>query len=420
MKRSPRDPRRATRSPQPPLAGVCIVAIEQFGAGPFATLYLADMGAEVIKIEDPNIGGDVARYVPPGQSGSDSLYFEAFNRGKQSLALDLKTEGGREVFERLVARADAVFNNLRGDQVERLGLTYETLGAINRRIVCVSLSGYGRTGERATLPGYDALIQAEAGWAALTGEPDGPPVKSGLSMVDYAAGLTAALALMIALFDVQRTGRGRDVDTSLYDTALGLLTYPATWYLSRGIMTERQPMSAHPSVVPFQFFRTADGYIAIACPKEKFFLALTEAMSLLELASDERFSSFAARQEHRGELLGILGERFRQRGTDEWIGRLRGRVPCAPVRSLADALEVDALQERNILASYSHPTLGDVRSVGTPFALGGFEPAYSAGPQLDGDRERILQELGYSGEEIEALEKDGVFGSHDRLEGGHG
>jgi crotonobetainyl-CoA:carnitine CoA-transferase CaiB-like acyl-CoA transferase len=299
----------------PPLDGVRIVAVEQFGAGPFATLYLADLGAEVIKIEDPNMGGDVGRYIPPGQSGTDSLYFEAFNRNKRSLLLDLKNPSGQVLFRRLVAGSDAVFNNLRGDQVERLGLTYAALRDVNPRIVCASLSGYGRTGKDRKRPGYDALVQAEAGWAALTGDPDGPPVKSGLSLADYSAGLMAALGLMVALFNAQRTGHGCDVDTSLYDVALAMLTYPATWYLSAGIDSPRAAMSAHPSVVPFQFFATADSYIAVACPKEKFFRALAVAMDLPALLDDARFESFAARAEHRGELLDVLESRFRRHTT---------------------------------------------------------------------------------------------------------
>jgi crotonobetainyl-CoA:carnitine CoA-transferase CaiB-like acyl-CoA transferase len=167
-----------------PLQGVRILALEQFGAGPFGTLFLADMGAEIIKIEDPAAGGDVGRYVPPAQHNRDSLYFEAFNRGKRSLALDLRNPAGRRVFHELVGRSHGVFTNLRGDLPDALGLTYEKLSPINPAIVCVSLSAYGRHGERATWPGYDALVQAEAGWASLTGDPDDPPTKSGLSLVD--------------------------------------------------------------------------------------------------------------------------------------------------------------------------------------------------------------------------------------------
>lgn len=398
-----------------PLAGVRIIAVEQYGAGPFGTLYLADLGAEIIKIEDPGVGGDVSRYIPPGRVGTDSLFFEAFNRGKRSLALDLKAPAGRAVFERLVATADAVISNLRGDQAERLGLTYEVLGGINPAIVCVALTGYGRSGPDARLPGYDALIQAGSGWASLTGAPDGPPTKSGLSLADYIAGLTAALGLVVALFDARRTGRGRDVDTNLYDSALAMLSYPATWFLSSGFVTERREMSAHPSVVPFQFFVTADGHIAVASPKEKFFRTLVLAMDLPDLAVDPRFADFEARDQYRAELISILSARFAERTTGEWLERLRGRVPVAPVRSMEEALDVTELRERSMLAEYRHPAFGTVRSVGLPLTMGGFEPSYAPGPALGADGEAILRELGYDEAAAAELRADGAFGraTHD-------
>lgn len=407
------DPAIAARSGprHAPLAGVRIIAVEQYGAGPFGTLYLSDLGAEIVKIEDPRVGGDVSRYIPPGRAGTDSLFFEAFNRGKRSLALDLKAPAGRAVFERLVGTADAVLSNLRGDQAERLGLTYETLGPINPAIVCVALTGYGRQGAGARLPGYDALIQAEAGWASLTGAPDGPPTKSGLSLADYICGLTAALGLVVALFDAKRTGLGRNVDTNLYDSALAMLSYPATWFLSRGFVTERHDMSGHPSVVPFQFFATADGHIAIASPKEKFFRALVWGMDLPQLASDPRFADFESRGRHRAELLEILSARFAERPTAEWLDRLRGMVPIAPVRTLEEALDVDELRGRAMLAEYEHPSFGTVRSVGLPLTLSGFEPKYTAGPSLGADGDAILQELGYDERDVTALRAAGAFGS---------
>src|SRR2546430_7281165 len=214
-----------------PLNGVRIIAVEQFGAGPFGTLHLADLGADVIRIEDPSTGGDVSRYVSPGRRGTDSLYFDSFNRGKRSILLDLKQPAGQEVLQRLVRNAHAVYANLRGDVIKELGLTYATLGPINPAIVCVSLSAYGRASDRSSEPGYDPLIQAEAGWAALTGDPDGPPVKSGLSLADYADGVMAALALLAAVFDAPRPGRGRAVDVGLYDLALAVHHYRATLYL---------------------------------------------------------------------------------------------------------------------------------------------------------------------------------------------
>ncbi len=397
-----------------PLRGVRIVAVEQFGAGPFGTLFLADMGAEVIKIEDPAMGGDIARYVPPGQQGTDSLFFETFNRGKRSLALDLKNEAALGLLGRLVATSQAVFTNLRGDQPERLGLTYEALQRFNPAIVCVSLSAYGRTGDRSTYPGYDALVQAEAGWAALTGEPDGPPVKSGLSLVDYSGGLMAALALMVGVFDAQRTGRGRNIDTSLYDAALALLTYPATWYLTEGVLTERLPDSAHPSIVPFQFFATADGHIAIACAKEKFFKALARA---LELPSDARWASFETRRQNRQALTELLSSRFRERSTAEWLALLTGKVPIAPVRPLTAVLDRAEMAGRNMLASYPHPAFGQVDSIGLPLKIDRFSPDYRAGPRLDADRESILKALGYTVDEVARLEAAGAFGSGRTEEG---
>ena len=386
------------------------MAVEQFGAGPFGTLYLADLGAEVIKIEDPAVRGDVSRYIPPVQDGSDSLYFESFNRGKKSIVLDLKNEAGREVFERLVASADAVYSNLRGDQPERLGITYAQLARVNPRIVCVALTGYGRSGPGAQLPGYDALIQAEAGWASLTGDPDGPPTKSGLSLADYIAGLTAALGLLAGVIDARRTGQGRDLDTNLYDSALAMLSYPATWYLSAGHPSPRRAQSAHPSITPFQFFKTRDGYIAVACAKEKFFRALVAAMELPSVADDPRFASFAARDRHRTDLLAVLGERFAGAATETWLTLLRGVVPIAAVRSLEQALDLAELGDRGMLVEYDHPVLGTVRSVGLPMSVGEYRPAHVRGPRLGEHAAALLEGLGYSKSAIAALTETGAFG----------
>jgi crotonobetainyl-CoA:carnitine CoA-transferase CaiB-like acyl-CoA transferase len=393
-----------------PLTGLRIIAIEQFGAGPFGTLLLADLGAEVIKIEDPATGGDIGRSVPPGAESGSSLYFEAFNRGKRSITLDLTSPAGWEVFSRLVATADAVFNNLRGDLPDRFGLTYDALAEINPAIVCVSLSAYGREDARRSEPGYDALVQAEAGWTSLTGEPTGPPARSGLPMADYAAGLVAACGLLAGIVDARRTGRGRDLDTSLFDTALAMLSYQATWWLSAGIETRRLPFSAHPSIVPFQFFATADGYIAVACAKEKFFQALSQAIDMPELAEDPRFGTFAARHRHRDDLVQLLSQQFRERTTAAWLDRLRGQVPCAPVRDLSEALEMEALQKRDMLASYEHSQLGTVSSVGLPLRVSGFSPRYRTSPALGSDTADLLAELDFDEMAVARLADAGAFG----------
>lgn len=398
------------RSSGGPLSGIRLIAIEQFGAGPFASLFFADLGADVIKIEDPGSGGDVGRSVPPGVSGDTSLYFETFNRGKRSIALDLKNPAGRSVLQRLAASADIVFNNLRGDLPDSLGLTYSTLAAVNERIVCASLSAYGRSGSRAGEPGYDALVQAEAGWAAMTGDPSAPPTKSGLSLVDYATGLAAAFGMLAAVVDATRTGGGRDVDVSLYDTALTMVSYPATWFLSRGVASPRVPMSAHPSIVPFQFFETSDGFIAVACAKEKFFVRLVELIDLPELAGTEEFSTFSSRNAHREPLLSILAERFRGRSTADWVERLAGAVPCAPVRSMEQALDVAELNDREMLAEYDHAELGQVRTVGSPIRMAGWRPDYRPGPGMGQHRSDVLIELGYSETDVIELARAGAFG----------
>jgi crotonobetainyl-CoA:carnitine CoA-transferase CaiB-like acyl-CoA transferase len=267
-----------------PLAGLRVLAIEQYGAGPFGSSHLADLGAEVIKIEDPTSGGDVGRTVPPYQQDGDSLFFEAFNRGKKSISLDLGSPSGRAVFEELVRVSDAVYSNLRGDVPEKMGITYAQLSGVNPRIVCCSLSGYGMTGPRRSDPGYDYVVQALTGWMDITGEPDGPPTKSGLSLVDFSAGYVAALALLAGVMGARRDGIGTDCDVSLFDTAMAMLTYPGVWHLNAGFEARRMRHSAHPSIVPFQAFETADGWIVVAAPKEKFWQRFTVVIEQPRLA----------------------------------------------------------------------------------------------------------------------------------------
>jgi crotonobetainyl-CoA:carnitine CoA-transferase CaiB-like acyl-CoA transferase len=347
-----------------PLADIRILAVEQFGAGPWATLQLGDLGAEVIKIEDPVSGGDVARYVPPFHEGEDSLFFETFNRNKKSISIDLRDEAGRERFESLVRISDVVFSNLRGDQPAKLRLLYEDLKHLNPRIVCCSLSGFGMTGPRAREGGYDYMMQGLAGWMQLTGEPDGPPTKSGLSLVDLSGGYVAAIAIMAGLWRARRDGTGCDCDVSLLDTALHELVYIGTWAASRGYVPPRRSKSAHPSIVPFQNFEAADGWIVVAAPKEKFWVSVCEAIGQPELATDARFSDFAARDRNRDELGPILDEAFRQRPAAEWLETLRAAgVPCSPVNEVLGAVEEARLVE------YEHPTLGTVRQVASPLRL---------------------------------------------------
>jgi crotonobetainyl-CoA:carnitine CoA-transferase CaiB-like acyl-CoA transferase len=395
-----------------PLADVRVLAVEQYGAGPWGTLQLADLGAEVIKVEDPASAGDVGRYVPPYQEGEDSLFFETFNRNKRSISLDLRHPDARPVLEDLVREVDAVYSNLRGDYPKRLRITYDDLKDVNPRIVCCSLSGFGMTGPRASEGGYDYMVQGLAGWMSLTGEPDGPPTKSGLSLVDLSGGYVSAIALLAGLWRARRDGVGCDCDVSLFETALHELMYVGTWVASRGFRPQRMPESAHPSMVPFQNFPTADGWIVVACPKQKFWERLCDAIERPELASDVRFADFAGRNEHRDELVPELRAAFLARSTDEWLATLaEAGVPSARVNDVAMALADPQVEARDGLVQIEHPRLGTVHQVATPLRVGEEEKPVRRAPLRGEDTERVLVEVcGYSPERVRDLAAAGVFG----------
>jgi crotonobetainyl-CoA:carnitine CoA-transferase CaiB-like acyl-CoA transferase len=395
-----------------PLADVRIIAVEQYGAGPWATLQLSDLGAEVIKIEDPASNGDVGRYVPPYQQGEDSLFFETFNRNKKSVSLDLRSPRGREVFEALVAKSDAVYSNLRGDQPRKLRITYDDLRDVNPRIVCCSLSGFGMTGPRAAQPGYDYIMQAMAGWMSLTGDPDGPPTKSGLSLVDLSGGYVSAIALLSGLWRARRDGVGCDCDISLYETALHELVYIGTWAATAGYVPQRIAESAHPSIVPFQAIQTADGWLTIACAKQKFWQLLCGALGREDLLDDPRFTDFAARNQNRDELLPILREAFRARTTAEWQVILsEAGVPHGPVYEVGEALEDEQALAREDVVEVEHPELGTVRQIASPLRISGEPNPLGRGPYRGEHTDELLRDLcGYSDEELASLRADGAFG----------
>ena len=253
-----------------PLTGVRILALTQLGAGPYAMTLLGDLGAEIIKIEDPTIGGDEARTVPPYAGDGDSPYFQSLNRNAESLTLNLRIPAGQDLFRRLVQIADVVYANTRGDLPAKLGIDYAGLRAVNPRIVCCSLSGFGKTGPRAADPGYDFLVQALAGFMSVTGDPGSAPTRCGVSVVDFSGGLTSVVGLLIGLLRARSTGVGCDVDVSLLDTAVSMLNYLAVWSLNHGHRLERLPDCAHQTLVPSQNFATRDGHLVIMCMKEKF------------------------------------------------------------------------------------------------------------------------------------------------------
>ena len=403
-----------------PLADIRVLAIEQFGAGPYGTMQLADLGADVIKVEDPAVGGDVSRYVPPYRKGTSSLFFESFNRSKRSITLDLRQPGAREVLEDLVRVSDALVSNLRGDQPEKLRIRFSDLEHINPRLVCVALSGFGMTGPRARDGGYDYTVQGLAGWMQLTGGPEQPPTKSGLSLVDFCGGYVAALATLAGVWQARREGRGCDADLSLFETALAQLTYIGVWVASQGFEPRRMADSAHQTMVPFQAFPTADGWIMVACPKQRLWERFCEAIGRAELTGDPRFADFAARDRHRDALVPLLVDELSKRTTEEWLELLRAQgVPSAPVNDVHAAFEDPQSTARGDVVSYEHPELGEVRGPASPFRLNGSAPAPKRGPLLGEHTKDVLRDLcGYDEGRIEALAEAGVFGADDRRESG--
>jgi len=391
-----------------PLEGVRILAVEVYGAGPFGTAHLADLGAEVIKIEQRQGGGDVSRAVGPYFLGEgDSQFFQAINRNKKSLTLDLKQPRGREVFHKLVATADGLMGNLRGDQPEKLGMTYQELCRVNAKIVCAHLSAYGRDGARKHWPGYDYLMQAEAGWLSVTGEPDGPPARMGLSVVDYSTGTTCALALLAGILEARRTGKGRDIDVSLYDVAMHQLNYPAAWYLNEGLVTGRAARSAHPTIAPSQLYRTKDGWIFIMAQTQRFWELLCEKLNRPDLASNPDFLDMPNRRRNRERLTEILDLEFGKQITAELLQILRGTVPCGPVYDMPQALENPYFLGRGGVQVLEHPDRPGFKLVASPFRIG--EPlAARPAPKLGQHTDELLRELGYNDREIQDLKQTGT------------
>ncbi|MSP77421.1 MAG: CoA transferase [Rhodospirillaceae bacterium] len=373
-----------------PLEGIRVLTLEQFGAGPYGTMFLAELGAEVIKVEAPD-GGDPSRGVGPYRLGdNDSEYFQAWNLGKKSVALDMKSADGRQQFEALVKSADCVVNNLRGTQPAKLGIDYASLKHLKPAIVCLHISAYGRANERKDWPGYDFLMQAEAGLMELTGEPDGPPTRVGVSMIDSMSGLTGIVGLLACLLRARTTGLGCDVDTCLYDVAMHQLTYPGVWYLNEGDVSPRVPRGGHLSLAPVQTFPTKDGWIFIMCMTQKFWLSLCDAMGRTDLLADPRFPDPNTRAKNRAELTDALDPTFRTRTTAEWLEKFNGLLPAAPVNRLDAALDSDFARSAGMVSSVPHPAKGNLRTIANPIRIDGKRLAQAACSPLGADNAKLL------------------------------
>ena len=386
-----------------PLSGVRVIDLCHLLAGPYATYTMARLGADVVKVEDP-VRPDEARSIGPFFPDGLSLYFASLNTGKRSLAVSFGTPEGRKVLARLIRRSDVVVDNFRPGVLHRLGLHHEELDRLNPRIISCSITGYGETGPYAEYPGYDYTIQAMAGVMSITGEPDGPPGKAGISYVDHSGGLAAALGVCAALFRRERTGRGEHIDLGLFDAQISMLTYLASWQLNAGLETRRFADGAHPSLVPAQTFETADGYLSVFVGNDGMWRRLVAALDEDYLAIEE-FATNAARQERRTEVVARLQHLFRGGGLDHWLTVLRAaNVACAPVNSLKAALNDDQVVTRGLVTTVPGGRDGDGYSVlSTPLPTMESPGVARRAPLLGESTDEVLGELGYTNTQIDLL-----------------
>ncbi|HET6304704.1 MAG TPA: CoA transferase [Myxococcota bacterium] len=389
-----------------PLAGVTILDLTRVLAGPYATLLLADLGARVIKVERPGVGDD-ARRIGPFVAGR-SAYFESVNRGKQSIALDLRDPGDREVFEKLLARSDVLVENFRPGALERLGYGWDTLHERFPRLVHAATSGFGQTGPYAQRPAYDLVVQALGGLMSVTGQPGGPPTRVGTSIGDLAAGLFTALGVAAALLHRERTGEAIQVDVAMLDCQVALLENALARLLATG--ETPGPLGArHPSITPFDAFRTADGHVVIAAGHDALFATACEVLGRAELARDPRFATNELRTRNEAALKAELEGALGRDSTQHWLAKLSAAgIPCAPIQNVAQVLADPQVAARNMIVELAEP--GDaprgaagteagpprLRTAGNPIKLSAFPdpPVRPPAPDLDADAKRIRSELG--------------------------
>ncbi len=392
------------------LKGVRILDLTHMLAGPYATMLLGDLGAEIIKIEPPDIG-DRTRLMGPHFVGGESAYFLSINRNKKSFTLDLKQPAGREIFHRLVKLSDVVLDNFRPGTMEQLAADYATLEQINPCIITCSISGFGQTGPYRDRPAFDLALQAIAGAMSITGEPGRPPVRMGIPMGDLAGSLFGAIAIVSALFERERTGHGRAIDLGLMDCMVALLTYVGQYYLISGEIP--QPIgTSHQSVVPYQAFATSDGYMVIAVFVEKFWKILCQVLGAEHLIADPRFAENNLRSTNRAELIPLLEAILRTQPTAYWLAALnRGGVPCAPINTLDRVFDDPQTIDRGMVTHLEHPTAGRFATLGTPIKTEPPEDSAWTPPPLHGEHtEQTLRDLlGYTEPEIAALRQAHVI-----------
>jgi formyl-CoA transferase len=393
-----------------PLAGIRVLDLTRVLAGPYCTMFLGDLGAEVVKVEQPGVGDDTRGWGPPF-TGGESAYFLCINRNKKSITVDLKTDEGVDLVRRLAASADVLIENFRPGTMERLGLGENNLLALNPRLIYASLSGFGADGPMSEVPGYDLIIQAWGGLMSITGAPDGEPTKVGVAIIDLVAGLMLGKSITAALFAREKLGVGQKIDTSLLEAEVASLINAGSNYLVGGKVPGRWG-NAHPTIVPYQSFQTADSYLVIGVASEGIWGRFCQAIGKIELADDPRFVKNANRVENRAALIAILTEMFRSRDNETWLRRLNeAEVPCAPIQTIDQVFAAPQVRDRDMLVEVEHPTAGTVRMAGIPVKFSVTPASVRLPPPLLGQHtEEVLSSwLGMNGLEIEQLKKKGAI-----------
>ncbi|HET6616747.1 MAG TPA: CoA transferase [Gemmatimonadota bacterium] len=395
-----------------PLSGIRVIDLTRILAGPYATMILGDMGADVIKIENPDGGDDSRAWGPPWvpQTGGASAYFTAVNRNKRSVALDLKGDAGREALWRLIDGADVLVSNFRPGVIERLGFSWEAVHARAPRLVYALVNGYGATGPGAAKPSFDVIVQGESGVMDVTGWPDGPPTRVGISLGDEAAGLLVVQGILAALFARERTGEGQRVEVALHDGLLSLLTYHAQNWWAGGPQPTRLG-NAHPSIVPYQTFRAADAWINVGVGNERQWRAFCELAGRVEWIEDPRYATNGARVTHRDELVPLLEALFASRTAADWLDALRAAgIPSGRIRHVPEALESPEARHREMVVEVESDAGGPLRLLGVPVKLSATPGRIRRRPPALGEHtEEVLSEIGYDSVTIESLRTRGAI-----------